>query len=55
MQPLAKMWPEMAEILLLALQVNTAIGCAYGIINHAADPYVIAMRNNVSTGPDGKS
>lgn len=54
MRPLARMWPGLEQMLVLALQAPTALGYSYGTINHDADPYVIAMRNNVSTGPDGK-
>jgi len=45
-----------SSILGLALHVTAVIGYDYntdGAINHDAEPYVIAMVNNASIGPDG--
>lgn len=38
----------------LALHFAAVLGYDYGAINHGAEPYVVAMFNNASIGPDGK-
>jgi hypothetical protein len=39
--------------LILALHLPVVLGYDYGKLNHDADPYVVAMFGNESTGPDG--
>jgi hypothetical protein len=50
------MWSTWGCILGLALHLRPVAGYDYntdGAINHDAEPYVIAMANNASIGPDG--
>ena len=44
-----RMWSTRSVISCLALQLTAVAGA----INHDAEPYVIAMVNNASMGPDG--
>lgn len=39
----------------LAFHLAAVLGYDYGAINHGAEPYVVAMFNNASIGPDGKA
>ena len=39
--------------LILALHLPVVLGYDYGKLNHDAQPYVVAMFGNESTGPDG--
>lgn len=48
------MKPAQSQVLALALQLATVVAQeGYGSVNHDAQPYVIAMVNNASVGPDG--
>ena len=45
----ARMWSTQRNLLCLAFHLTVVAGA----INHDAEPYVIAMVNNASMGPDG--
>lgn len=49
------MWSSRSHVLALALHFTTVVCYDYGSINQDAEPYVIAMVNNASVGPDGMS
>jgi hypothetical protein len=49
------MWPTRSYVLGLVIHSTAVVGYNYGAVNNDADPYVIAMVNNASVGPDGMS
>jgi hypothetical protein len=49
------MWSTRSHVLSLIIHSTAVLGYNYGTVNSDADPYVIAMVNNASVGPDGTS
>jgi hypothetical protein len=45
--------PSFRSALILALHLTSVFGYDYGSLNQDAEPYVVAMFGNESTGPDG--
>jgi hypothetical protein len=45
--------PSFLSALILALHLTSVFGYDYGSLNQDAEPYVVAMFGNESTGPDG--